>query len=222
MKKISIFLLLGLLALSLFTSVPFVRGEEDTDDNDDFEDASRARIILRKSVSDATVVQGRNVTVKLQLFNVGENTASDIKIQDHLPQYARLVGGSLSPSFDKLASGSEVSVEYTIVFTSGNLKLYLPPAIISYDAGSKDQMDGVSSVPTVNVFTPFQQIQKHALTVGAYISLGFARTPSEWRNLILFVITVGGFFGGNWAVKQYNIATSNRRRAQAIKEVEKM
>jgi hypothetical protein len=69
------------LAWVLFFSVmllssQIVRSEdEDADDADDdadeYEDVTRALLILRKSLKEEVAVQGRNVTVLLDIFNAG-------------------------------------------------------------------------------------------------------------------------------------------------------
>lgn len=40
-------------------------------DEDEYEDAERAHLIVRKSVAEELVVQGRNVTVQISIFNAG-------------------------------------------------------------------------------------------------------------------------------------------------------
>lgn len=59
------------------------------------------------------------------------------------------------------------------------------------------------------------------LSQGVYASLGFARTPSDWRNLAILVFLVGGFFGVNWSIKTFNTNQTNRKRVKALQELEK-
>ncbi len=68
--------LLALLLVSGWTTMS-VRGEAEAedapvaDDDDEYEDVSRAHLIVRKTVADELVVQGRNVTVTIDIFNSG-------------------------------------------------------------------------------------------------------------------------------------------------------
>jgi translocon-associated protein subunit beta len=63
----------ALAALLLISSAMHVRAEgvEDGEEEDEYEDVARAHLIVRKSVGDDLVVQGRNVTVTISIFNAG-------------------------------------------------------------------------------------------------------------------------------------------------------
>lgn len=56
---------------------------------------------------------------------------------------------------------------------------------------------------------------------GAYASLGFARTPTDWRNLAIIIGGIGSLLGGNWLVKKVQASNVNRKRAAALRELEK-
>jgi hypothetical protein len=60
-----------------------------------------------------------------------------------------------------------------------------------------------------------------AFLQGSYASLGIATTPAHWRNIaILSVIAIVAFVGNN-TYKSVNTSKSDRRRAAALKELEK-
>ncbi len=40
---------------------------------------------------------------------------------------------------------------------------------------------------------------------GAYASLGFARSPAEWRNLAIIAGTIGSALGVNWVIKKVRV-----------------
>lgn len=224
---ISRVLRLGLIGLLL--SVAFQASwasEEDVDvevEDDEYADVERAHLVVRKFVTDSSVVQGRNVTVTIDIYNTGVSTASNIKLSDVLPENVTLVEGSITADIGKLSPGSHVKHSYTVVFNQGNTRMFLPMATVTYIAEyeGKDVQIGRSTEQQLVVLTPVQQIQKYALRVGVYASLGFAKTTTDWRNLAILLFVVGGALGINWAVKEVGVARVNRKRQQALKELEK-
>lgn len=56
---------------------------------------------------------------------------------------------------------------------------------------------------------------------GKYASLGFARTPTEWRNLAIFIGTISALLGGNWAVKAIGTSRTDSRRKAAVASLER-
>lgn len=44
----------------------------DAEDDEDYQDADRAHLIVRKYFKDELGVQGRNLTVHLEIFNAGQ------------------------------------------------------------------------------------------------------------------------------------------------------
>lgn len=55
---------------------------------------------------------------------------------------------------------------------------------------------------------------------GKYVSLGMASAPSDWRNFIIIVGTIGGLLGANWSVKFYRSHSSDRKRTAALKSLQ--
>lgn len=56
---------------------------------------------------------------------------------------------------------------------------------------------------------------------GTYASLGFARTPTDWRNLAIVIGTIGTALGANWMVKKVKASNKDRQRERAYKELTK-
>lgn len=70
--------LLALVAASAFQQVAWAEedeGVEDTatpdDENDEYADVERAHLVVRKYIKEEYVVQGRNVTVYIDIYNGG-------------------------------------------------------------------------------------------------------------------------------------------------------
>jgi hypothetical protein len=56
---------------------------------------------------------------------------------------------------------------------------------------------------------------------GRYVSLGICKSPSDWRNLAIVAVLVGGFLGVNSTIKSVNKSTTDRKRKKALAEIEK-
>ncbi|PNH08416.1 hypothetical protein TSOC_005021 [Tetrabaena socialis] len=217
----------GIFALVLSSALLLgpVRAEDDdgASDDDEYADASRAHLVVRKWCKEELVVQGKNVTVDIDIFNAGISTASLVKFVDKLPAEATLIEGSLVADIGKIAIGSHAKLSYVVVFNTGSIELTLPPARVTYAAetDSNDLTEGASSSMALYIMTPVQQLQRYALHAGAYASLGFAKTPADWRNMAIVVGLVGSALGANFAVKKVKSSTVNRKRAAALRELEK-
>jgi len=194
----------------------------DAPEDDEYADTERAHLIVRKSVAEELLVQGRNVTITVDIFNAGNSAASDVKLEDTLPQTAQILSGSPSTTFAKISAGSHVKHTYTVSFGAGGAGVVFPIATVNYkaDADGTAQV-GYSSTSSVYVLTPVQQITRYALIAGTYVSLGIARTPTDWRNIAIVAGVAGSLLLGNWAVKQVTASRVTKRRQRALNELEK-
>lgn len=216
MKQYS-FLFIGVLLL-----VAGVRGDEEVASDEYADESDRAHLIVRKSIQEDVVVQGRNVTVSIDIYNTGASTASNVQLEDILPEGAKLLDGSLAATIPKISVGSQVKHSYVIVFTTGSPKVALPIATVTYAADdSKNVQIGYSSVQGFPVRTPVQQILQYGLVAGRYLSLGLAKTETDWRNLAILVGVVGSALGINYAIKAAGVARVTRKRTWALEELEK-
>ncbi|KAG2496030.1 hypothetical protein HYH03_005952 [Edaphochlamys debaryana] len=223
-------LISGLLALLIASSLMLspIRAEEEgvadaVEEDDEYADAQRAFLVVRKFVKDDVVVQGKNVTVDIDIYNSGVSTADAVKYVDALPAEATLLEGSLTVDLGKVTVGSHVKHTYVIVFNTGATGVTLPSAKVTYIAepDSTETAEGESTAMKLYVMTPVQQLQRYALQAGVYASLGFARTPADWRNLAILIGTVSTALGANWMVKKAKASSVNRKRAAALRELEK-
>lgn len=62
---------LCLLALLLSSSFHAIRADGDVVEDDEYADSERGFLIVRKFVKDEIVIQGRNVTVTVDIYNAG-------------------------------------------------------------------------------------------------------------------------------------------------------
>jgi translocon-associated protein subunit beta len=59
------------------------------------------------------------------------------------------------------------------------------------------------------------------LLQGSYVSLGVARTPTDWRNISIVLVLLGAVVGGQFIMKKASSASTNRKRQRALQELEK-
>lgn len=197
---------------------------EVEDEDDDYADADRAHLVVRKTIDQDLGVQGRNLTFTIELHNAGTSTASSVEIVDTLPPAGmELVDGSITASFERIEPGSSVKHTYVLKAVTGSTPYYFEAAKVTYkaEAASSDEQVSYSSMPAIYVMTPQEQIQRYALIVGNYATLGLAKTPADWRNLAIVLVVVGSAVGINSAVKGASTARTNQRRKKALESLEK-
>lgn len=211
----------ALAALLLISNSMHVRAEgvEDSEEEDEYEDVARAHLIVRKSVGDELVVQGRNVTVTISIFNAGAASAKAVTLEDVIPSNATLLDGSLTATFPRIAEGSSVQHTYTMTFNAGGAGMVLPSASVKYQAEEGSVQTGESSQVGIYVMTPVQKITRSAVYVGTYVSLGMARSPADWRNMFIIAAVVGIVVGGNYAFSSMTTAKTSRRRQKALQDL---
>lgn len=61
----------------------------------------------------------------------------------------------------------------------------------------------------------------HPRCQGAYLSLGIAKSSTDWRNIAIVAGLVTALLGGNWVYKATTSATVTRKRHRALQELEK-
>lgn len=195
----------------------------DDVDDEDYAEAERAQLIVRKSLSEDLGVQGRNLTFTIELYNAGTSSAKDVNVVDApLPEELKLIEGSLETTFPTIEPGASIKHTYTALAVKGEKGVYLESATVTYVS----DMDGTkqvtrSSQPGIYIMTPMEQIMRWALIAGRWVTLGMARTPTDWRNLAIVLLVVGGAIGGNSVYKQGSKARTDRQRKKALESLEK-
>mmetsp|Transcript_7726 Transcript_7726/g.23204 ORF Transcript_7726/g.23204 Transcript_7726/m.23204 type:complete len:224 (-) Transcript_7726:368-1039(-) len=215
-------LLWAFAALLLISSQAILADDGMADDEDEYEDVVRAQLIVRKSCTPTQlVVQGRNVTVNIDIYNTGSGSAKNVRIADVLPSNAKLLSGSLDATIPTIAEGSIAKHSYTIMFTTGGSGTAMLPAKVTYIAEEGSEQVGSSSFERLFVMTPVQHITRHAVIVGTYVSLGMCRSLADWRNLLIVVGIIGGVVVGNSMFTTMSTAQTSRKRSAALRELEK-
>eukprot|EP00878_Enallax_costatus_P001075 GHUV01001212.1.p1 GENE.GHUV01001212.1~~GHUV01001212.1.p1 ORF type:complete len:240 (+),score=68.40 GHUV01001212.1:188-907(+) len=200
--------------------------EESTDaeDDEDYQEADRAHLIVRKYFKDELGVQGRNLTVYLEVFNAGPATANEVQLKDSaVPEGLRVIDGSLEASLGRVDAGSSVKHSYVVVADKGSFGAEFEPATVTYIAefDSKERQTTRSSTPVIYIMTPVEQITRYALIAGSYATLGMATTTTHWRNLAILAVVALVAFTVNTTSKKMTTSKTDRRRAAALKELEK-
>ncbi|KAL3158808.1 hypothetical protein ABBQ32_011534 [Trebouxia sp. C0010 RCD-2024] len=215
-------LFVALLALSV-TAV--VNAQDDVDDQDDFMNiVEKAFLLVRHKIDTVELVQGKNTSVVVEIYNAGNSAATDIKLigaEWPLSDFEDS-GGAASGSWNKLSPGATVRVEYFLTpKTSG---AYAPLAAkVTYNPESDAQTQiAYGATPTLYILSPTQKLMRTALNMGSYLSLGMVRTPEQW---LWAGSTVGGaaaLLGGYWAFTVATDANKRKKYRQALEEVTKM
>ena len=129
----------------------------------------RALLLARKSITSPhtknvnneelknVIVEGRNFTVTINLYNVGDQEAFEIEVEDEWEEDKfTLVGGSMRAAFPRLAAGENAEFSFVLVAQfSTPKKLYeYKPAMVTYMYGEEDEQIetiATSSRPHTNV-----------------------------------------------------------------------
>uniref|UniRef100_A0A0C9R613 Translocon-associated protein subunit beta n=1 Tax=Amblyomma americanum TaxID=6943 RepID=A0A0C9R613_AMBAM len=79
------------------------------------EEATEARLLVQKRILNKYLVEGRDIVVDYNIYNVGGSAALDIKVVDNSfhPQHFQVTSGLLSFKLNRLAPGSNVT--HTVV-----------------------------------------------------------------------------------------------------------
>lgn len=198
---------------------------DDAEDIDeDYSEADKAHLIVRKYFKDELGVQGRNLTVYLEIYNAGSATANEVTIKDsELPEGLKLIDGSLEAHLGKVDVGSSVQHSYVVVAEKGSFGAEFQSATVTYqpELENKEKQTTTSSAYGIYIMTPVEQITRYALIAGQYASLGMATTPAHWRNLAILAAIAAVAIVGNNTYKSVNQKTTDRKRAAALKELEK-
>lgn len=223
-------LLLGLLATA---ALHMAAGEEEPAaeeaaaeeaEDEDYAEAERAHLIVRKYFKEELGVQGRNLTVHLELHNAGTATASDVHLVDaETPEGLSLLEGVTEVALGKIEPSSSKEHSYVLLADKGSFVAQFKPAVVTYkpEFDSSEVQTSKSTNPAIYIMTPREQIVRYALIAGSYASLGMVTNVAGWRNLGIFALVVGLVVGGNSALLGLKSQRTQRNRTKALAELEK-
>ena len=154
-----------LVFLLLFTLSAVVLGDDVAD---------RAMVLARKSVTSEfkqpvgaeeltnVIVENRNFTVTLSLYNVGGLEAFEIEVEDEWEEDKfTLVDGSMRAAFSRLGPGENAEYSFVLspLFTTPKKLYEYKPAMITYMYGEEDeQMETISTSSRPHTSVPNQPI----------------------------------------------------------------
>lgn len=112
-------------------------------------DEGSARILIAKQIHNKYLVEGMDIVVKYNLFNVGDTAATNVKVVDNgfRPEDFDLVSGQTKYKLDRVAPGSNSS--HTIVVRPKKFGYFnFTAAEVTYNAESSGAvLTGLSSDP---------------------------------------------------------------------------
>lgn len=202
-----------------------VRGQDDVEDVvEDVDIPDKAFLLIRHKIDTVELVQGRNTSVVVEIYNAGNSAATDVVLKGAQWPLADFEdsGGVASSSWNRISSGQTVRVEYFLTpKVSGP---YAPlAATVTYKAehGVSSTQVAYGATPVLYILSPTQKLLRTGLQVGSYLSLGFVRTPEQWKWA---GITVGGstvLLGSWWAYTVATDANKRKKYKRALEEVTK-
>merc|ERR1712018_697682 len=125
-------------------------------------DEENARLLASKSVLNKILVEGKDITVEYDIFNVGGSAAVDVVLNDEsFPDSSfEIVSGSLNVKWSRLAPGSNVS-HAVIVKPLRSEYHNFTAAEISYQAAEgQDRVIGYTSAPGEGGIMSFREYDR--------------------------------------------------------------
>ncbi|CAG9463921.1 unnamed protein product [Pedinophyceae sp. YPF-701] len=183
-----------------------------------------AFLIIDRAAGDRFAVEGRNLTVEINVWNAGDGPALNVVVEDasFTQPLFQIVGGEFTGNFETIGAGEKVTHSFTVVpQRTGQMKM--APAVARYqlEGASKDFVQEVKSpFKVINVIAPSTARMVKALTIGAYISLGSMRSTTDWRNFAIAVAVISGSVGAYVVYNAVSKASKAAKRRSAQKALE--
>eukprot|EP01104_Vermistella_antarctica_P006275 TRINITY_DN16990_c0_g1_i1.p1 TRINITY_DN16990_c0_g1~~TRINITY_DN16990_c0_g1_i1.p1 ORF type:complete len:194 (+),score=60.96 TRINITY_DN16990_c0_g1_i1:169-750(+) len=176
MKFISLALLL--VVASIFTSVSA-------------EQIDGPLLLVHKSFDyNAEIVVGGNLTVSVELFNIGDGAAYDISVDDTQDWIGwNVIDGSLKQTIPKISAGEKHT--YSVVVSATNTNALRPVrAIVTYteESGGDTITTHSTVIPSRTIFgrsTKGKKIFENYIEIGLFLALAlFASGPSVFSSYV--------------------------------------
>jgi len=165
MKGLSFVVACGLCILSL------VGGTSDT-----------ARLIATKKVQNTYLVEGQDILVEYNLYNVGNLPALNVQLTDASfgPESFEIVAGRVQVKFDRIAPGANVS--HSVVVRASQYGYFnFTAAEVSYIPGEDGQQlqIGYTSAPGEGAIVPLKEFKRR-----------FSAHVLDWAVYTAFMVPV--------------------------------
>jgi hypothetical protein len=191
--------------------------------DDDYADEEAAFLLIKHHIATEPVVQGRNITVDLELHNVGNGTATEVTLHKAGWDTAafELASGEFTGSWDEIKPKTGVTLQYVMVAKqSGPHQMPLLKVTYNPEPDSKLQVANGPRTPFY-VLSTAQLWQRRALQAGSYASLGQIQTPAGWLKVGVFGGATVGIIGGYWLWNKASVARRQHKYNRAYAEVSK-
>eukprot|EP00887_Chlorella_sp_A99_P002799 scaffold6.g2799.t1 len=202
-----------------------VRRAEEADveeAEEELEEDERARVLVRRIVTDKRPLEGKDTTVTIELYNAGNIPASDVQVTEAgWPADAFSTAGELTATFDSIPVGTSVRHSYVVtpkvagVYTHGQV-------VVSYVAEAEaenERQTVTSSRLPFRTYSFADSVKEQVLEWGSTLTNGWLTTPTDWRNvaagLLLTMLSIAGYKGYN----VFSDTSKEKRRAAAEAEI---
>jgi len=211
------------LAIVTLVAIACLNGAAAQDDTT----PSQAHLIVHKYVVEDQLVIGKNMTIKIDVYNAGESPASAVLIDDPMWDTDHFhVLGATRASFPVLEPGKSVSLSFVVVPKSTGV-FSAGPSLVTYVAGTAAGSKGAeisgtsNALPRIPILSQLEEHLKLALRIGSVLSFGFCRTKEDWANgSVVFLGLVGLLFVNQILLTGKRAIAANKRR-KAIAELTK-
>mmetsp|Transcript_7373 Transcript_7373/g.19125 ORF Transcript_7373/g.19125 Transcript_7373/m.19125 type:complete len:192 (-) Transcript_7373:728-1303(-) len=127
--------------------------------------AEKATLLVHKSIDTEidNVFAGGNLTVRHNVFNVGDASATNIVVEDVMIENAKLVDGALKASFDIIEPGQNESYVYTVTLSEAGI-IDLASAQVSYETSDATEpvVSHSTELPRLPVMTAQEHKRRHS------------------------------------------------------------
>mmetsp|Transcript_11652 Transcript_11652/g.15842 ORF Transcript_11652/g.15842 Transcript_11652/m.15842 type:complete len:228 (-) Transcript_11652:102-785(-) len=190
-------------------------------DLEDVDVPGEALLLARKYIVESPSVASENLTIMVEIFNLGDSAAFGVKLRDDSIVLAgdtfEFVEGTADASWEKIGAGANITHKYVVKAMSTGV-LQLGSASITYRPTS-DSSDTKTVLSTSPVPTPllsvFEKYFDASLIVGKYVSLGFCKTKSDWKVFGFLTVFIAFLFSSNSAAHKYKAWRRDRQYKSA-------
>mmetsp|Transcript_14520 Transcript_14520/g.61183 ORF Transcript_14520/g.61183 Transcript_14520/m.61183 type:complete len:222 (-) Transcript_14520:88-753(-) len=185
---------------------------------------SQAHLIVHKSVVEDQLVIGKNMTIKIDVYNAGDSPALSVLVDDPMWDASQFdVFGATRATFAEIAPGARETLAFAVVPRSSGA-FSAGPSLVTYKSSgsSSGEISGTSNaLPRIPILSQLEEHLVLALKIGAVASFGFCKTADDWtRGASIFGGIAALLFLNQCLLTGRRAVRANRRR-KAIAELTK-
>ncbi|KAJ9459436.1 Translocon-associated protein subunit beta [Diplonema papillatum] len=143
-------------------------------------------LAVLKEMDTEDLVEGRNCTIFVQIFNVGDAAAYNVELED--AGYSNLASMPKRVFWDSIAPGANVETQYTIVPLKSGQAVQSKPAQVTFrlESGSVDVKVSFSNV--LHDTSSSETIEGMPVLSQAAFEKKTSRRTKEWLAFILLLV----------------------------------